>query len=132
MLTGSSQTIFLPIFALCLVMFVIGIIFWKRVCRSRRPTVPYNKPQIALITPTYQQHRLYQQQQQQCSYQQQQCPYQQQQYLYQPASSLPPVEQQSQFYQPTWSRSTVEQAPPSYYTAMNHPMISPSMSYVRQ
>lgn len=75
---SKTPTIFLPIFGICMILFLTGLVLWKRLCRYRQPIIPYN-PQVAFVTSTYQQQ-------------------QQQVRSYQPNVPLPSVEQPPSYY----------------------------------
>jgi hypothetical protein len=53
-MSDRSQYIFLPIFGMSMMIIIITICVWKRFYRRQRPIYPYNNPQIAFVTQTYQ------------------------------------------------------------------------------
>jgi len=56
---NNTQTIFLPIFGLCMILLFIGLIFWKKFCHYHRTIIPYtHNPQVTFITSTYQQQQV--------------------------------------------------------------------------
>jgi hypothetical protein len=58
----NTQYIFLPTLGVAMMLLIIGLFFWKRFYRYRRPVYPYRQPvypyynrQIAFISQPYQQ-----------------------------------------------------------------------------
>ncbi len=53
----KSRNILVPTIGLCFIIFVIGILIFKKICRYRRPITPYKEPPLAIITQTCQQQQ---------------------------------------------------------------------------
>ncbi len=56
----KTWNVFLPIFGICMITFIIIILFWKRIYRIRQPICPYNNPQLAFVTRAGNQQQPYQ------------------------------------------------------------------------
>jgi len=53
----KSRNILVPTIGLCFIIFVIGILIFKKIFRYRRPITPYKEPPLAIITQTCQQQQ---------------------------------------------------------------------------